>query len=243
MITKETALIDLISQNRLLESVVERFNFKVKNYNLSIDQVCRDNGENPDFVVEILKAFDENSEFPSAELKKFSLESILSYLRKTHQYYLYKKLPEIEQSIRGLIKDYSSTHPKLVLLGSLFLEYKKELSEHIEEEESDLFPFIEYLIKLKQHGFIFSNVYQQLHKYSIKGFLHNHQDKEEGLEGIKDLIMSCSETRDTILPYRIFLLQLDIFAKDLERHARVEDEILVPKALALEKELKTIMSN
>ncbi|WP_028979005.1 hypothetical protein [Sporocytophaga myxococcoides] len=242
MITKDTPLKDIIAQNRLLQSVVERFNFKLPSWNVSVQQACLLNGENPDFVIGILKAFDENTDFPTQELMSFSLTSILNYLKKTHEYYLSKKLPEIELSIENLIREYAPGYPSLVHSGSLFLSYKEDLIKHIWEEELELFPYIEYLQSIKLHGFKF-DVHSKLSKYSISTFIHSHDDHEKGLESIKEIILAAANQREPVMAYRIFLIQLEIFSKDLHKHSMVEDEILIPLALKLEKELNNILRN
>lgn len=177
-----------------------------------MQQACLLNGENPDFVIGILKAFDENTDFPTEELMAFSLTSILNYLKKTHEYYLSKKLPEIELSIENLIREYAPGSPSLVHSGSLFLTYKEDLIKHIWEEELELFPYIEYLQSTKLQGFKF-DVHSKLSKYSISTFIHSHDDHEKGLESIKEIILAAANQREPVMAYRIFLIQLEIFLR------------------------------
>ena len=72
------------------------------------------------FIYTLLQTFEDEKTFSEKEYEIFSLETIIDYLRRTHSYYLSKKLLEIEQSIDILSKDYSGNHPLLHILNTFF---------------------------------------------------------------------------------------------------------------------------
>ncbi|HQW22292.1 MAG TPA: hypothetical protein PLI47_03260, partial [Bacteroidia bacterium] len=49
------------------------------------------------FIYTLLQTFEDEKTFSEKEYEIFSLETIIDYLRRTHSYYLSKKLLEIEQ--------------------------------------------------------------------------------------------------------------------------------------------------
>lgn len=236
LISKSSPVNEIISFSRGLESVLERFGFEKAELNKQLEELCLQKGTNPDFVVEVIKAFCDHYPFPAKKLSTFPLPLILDYLRKTHRYYLDKKIPELELSFIALGRDYSFTHPQLLVLAGLFMDYKKELVEHIDLEEFILFPFIEELVKVKQGKKNFRG--RGLDKYSIDAFCHEHHHEEEILTGIRRSIEVRFRKQKTPLPFRIFLNQIECFEKDLLCHSRIEDEVLFPLASMLEKELK-----
>ena len=74
--------------------------------------------------------------------------------------------------------------------------------------------------------------------YSISTFIAEHNDMENDLAEVRKVIVDYSPAYSiTPFPYRIFLIQLQLFENDLRKHAQIEDEVLVPKALHLENEL------
>jgi regulator of cell morphogenesis and NO signaling len=236
MISTHSKIEEIISENRSAEAVFSRLHLlpPFTSYHDSIYSASRSNGYNPYFIVELLKAYSDHSEFPARELKTFSTSSILQYLKATHVYYLQKKLPEIELSIESLIRKFSYSDPDLIILTRLFLIYKEDLIEHILNEEYRLFPYIEKLEKLKQHG----REYIKLNdNYSIARFQQEHHDNEEILPEIRNIICRYSPVHTIAMPFRIFLIQLEQFEKDLLTHARIEDEILIPRIRRLEKTL------
>jgi regulator of cell morphogenesis and NO signaling len=229
MINKNSILKDLASDKRHLEPVIERLGLE-KQWDGSIEEACINNSANPDFVIQILNTFDEQGYFPKEELWNFPLGYILKYLRKTHDYYLNKRLPEIEQSLHFFKEQFAGDNAIHLILAKLFSDYKKDLSEHIQNEEEILFPYIDELLK--------GNIPLNMRAYSIETIISEHEDVEEALEQIRNIIVKYSKTAEDILPFRIFLHQLNVFENDLCKHALVEGQILLPQAFELEKKIK-----
>jgi iron-sulfur cluster repair protein YtfE (RIC family) len=51
---------------------------------------------------------------------------------------------------------------------------------------------------------------------------------------LKKHIVRAQQSAYEIFPFKVLLKQLDEFEKDLRIHAKIEDEVLIPKALELE---------
>jgi regulator of cell morphogenesis and NO signaling len=168
-------------------------------------------------------------EFPFDTINEFSIFEIIDYLKLTHSYYLYKKLPEIDLSILNLKKHHYETNAFLVLLTGYFLDFKEKLCKHIEFEEKILFPYINQLGK---------NQTKEKDDFNLKYFIENHPDTEKELEKIRLKIMEFTKDTKTPFAFNIFMNQLHLFEIDLYRHAMVEDLILIPKGLELEKMTK-----
>lgn len=238
MITKSTRIKDIYGASPVLKGVLDRFDFSKTNPNYSLSEACMNSSLHVDFVIAILKAFSDSYPFPATELSGFSINNIIGYLRKTHKFYLDKKIPEIELSFVQLSRDFSYSHPQLIVLGGMFMHYKKELEEHIDHEEYILFPYIEGLLKAKEKGKKISSF--GLDKYSISDFEDEHHHDEQVLSEIRSSINQRFKGSEIPFPFRIFLHQVEALEKDLLKHAQVEDEVLLPLALQLEEEVKLL---
>jgi regulator of cell morphogenesis and NO signaling len=189
---------------------------------------------NRDFVTALLRAFDEKP-FCAEDFDRFSIEMIVEYIKRTHEFYLHKKLPEIEQSICLLSGLYDSHHPILAVLQNFFRQYCQELTEHIGAEETGLLPYIALLHRCSSghlSEFIFARERQ-----SVTSFLAAHEDTEDELKNIRQTIGLYAPPPSNESLYRILLTQLQTFEQDLRVHAHIEDQVLVPKALAMETAL------
>lgn len=213
--------------------ILQRYNV-AKAHNLVYTyEELRDLGITREFLLTLLDVFEDQSSFNAKAFNRFSLHVIVDYLRKTHTYYLSKKLLEIEQSIHLLVTAYPRAHPMLLLLNTFYSDYKSHLINHIEMEERELLP---YIIKLEQ-GAKTNEKLLAPPTLTVEQFIHHHHDTEKDLEGVRIAILNYSPPEGNQTLYRILLSQLQVFEKDMAIHALIEDEVLLPRALALEKQL------
>jgi len=193
-------------------------------------------GINPDFISALLRAFEEKP-FSAIDFEAFPIELVVEYIKRTHVYYLEKKLPEIEQSIFLLSGLYASHHPILATLQNFFHAYSEDLTAHIQAEETTLLPYIAVLSKCLSNPLHYSEYIMSSAEYSVEKFLAAHHDTEDELADIRDAIRLYEPPVTNASLYRILLTQLQTFEQDLCVHAHIEDLVLIPKALQMEAEL------
>jgi regulator of cell morphogenesis and NO signaling len=179
---------------------------------------------NSEFFDRLVTVFASEEELPIDQLKRFPIPVILAYLEKTHAAYLTIKLMEMEQSILNL-HERIPENALLPFLVSFFAWVQENLLFHIKMEEEQLFPYIRSL----------SAGIPENTSFSIQSFLEHHTDTIElQLKEVKKHIVRAQLLTTELFPFRLLLAQLDEFERDLRKHARIEDEVLVPLALELE---------
>jgi regulator of cell morphogenesis and NO signaling len=122
----------------------------------------------------------------------------------------------------------------LPVLNTFYAEYRSQLTEHIKFEETHLLPYIEILLRVESREIPYTELLNN-GEFSLKGFTENHHDTEDDLSRIRDIIKQYQPPSTNQTPYRILISQLQAFEKDLSVHALIEDQILVPKALEMER--------
>jgi len=190
-----------------------------------------------EFIYVLLQTFEDLNAFDPESYRQFSLQTIVDYLRRTHRFYLSKKLLEIEQSIGILRRDYSGDHPLLAILDTFYRNYKKELTEHIRSEEAQVLPYIDQLLKMELDSTRTPHSFRKSYTVSLHHFVDNHRDTEEDLARVRTAILQYKPPVTNQTPYRILITQLQAFEKDLAVHALIEDHVLIPRALELEGKL------
>lgn len=225
--TKQNKIIDLVEANYHLLPVVNRFGINLGNKNKNLEQICLAQNINVDFFLVIVNTFHNNEYFPEAELKSFSTSLIINYLKKTHQHYIEYVLPKLESLLKQIIESNKTEIHQLDILEQFYHKYKDELLLHIKEEEELVFPYIESLVENKI----------AITKYNIHTFEKEHSNVDEKLNDLKNLIIKYIEPVYDNNTCNEFLITLYRFEKDIKNHARIEDIILVPQVLELEKHL------
>jgi regulator of cell morphogenesis and NO signaling len=225
--TKKTQVIDLVETNYHLLPVLNRFGISLGNREMSLGEICASVNVDVHFLLAIINTYHNEDYFPEKELQAFSPKLILDYLQKTHAYYLEYVLPKIEQLLDQLMKSDTSGKHQLELIEKFYLKYKKELLLHIQEEEEVVFPYITSLL-IEGLG----NAAYTIHTYEKE-----HSNIDIKLHDLKNLVIKYIEPVYDNNICNEFLITLLRFERDLVDHARIEDKILIPQVLQLEREI------
>lgn len=191
-----------------------------------------------EFINELNCAFEMPQKFDYQRFLHFPDEIIIDYIRKTHRLYIFKKLPEMEQSLHVLLQDQQDTRDVLEFLQHLFSTFKMALTLHICEEENHMLPYLDFLRSSEENGILPWKFFKETGRYSIKEFAEGHHDdtEKEVADLRKTLLMHCPGVTNAS-PYRVLLQQLDNFDRDLTIHGLIEDKVLLPKMRQVEERL------
>jgi regulator of cell morphogenesis and NO signaling len=223
---KKDSMATALIENPNLLYINDRFNISLGIKEASIEDVCKWHEVNIDFYLAIINTYNNASYFDSSHLQYFSPILIVDYLRKTHKYYLSEALPKLRKSLELFISSYRGDDANINLIDSFYKEYEKELLTHIQDEEENIFPYIERLV---------NNELLDCDN-SIHTFEEEHSNVDIKLNDLKNLIIKYISPVYNINFCNDFLILVDRFEKDIINHARIEDNILVPQAIVLEKE-------
>jgi regulator of cell morphogenesis and NO signaling len=171
-------------------------------------------------------------------LQSFSVKLIIEYLQKTHNYYVQVKVPEIESLIEQMVKNCSTQKENMGLLKRFFTEYESELKNHIQREENNVFPYTQMIEKAYYSKNIDKSVIKNMDEYSIDIFEKEHDDIEEKLFDLKNIIIKYLPQPNNKNLCHNLLHELFSLEKDINDHSRIEDTVLVPKIRTMEKEIR-----
>ena len=225
--TKQNKTIDLVEANYHLLPVINRFGINLGNKDKSLEKICTAQNINVDFFLVIINTFHDEEYFPETELKSFSPLLIIDYLKKTHQYYIEYVIPKLESLLMQLIESNKTEIHQLEIIEQFWLKYKDELLLHLDDEEQVAFPYIIDLVE--------NNIKNT--QYSIHTFEKEHTNVDIKLNDLKNLIVKYIEPVYNNNICNDFLITLFRFEKDIKDHARIEDKILIPQVIELEKQL------
>jgi regulator of cell morphogenesis and NO signaling len=236
MFTRKMKLADVVQANFNTLSVISRFDIMLGFGDKSVERICAEHGINVDFFLEILNAFHDHNYFPQRHLQSFSVIEIVDYLRKTHQSYIRENIPYIEMLMEQLVKECSNSQ-EIGLVQKFFTEYKQELFKHLSWEDEKIFPYTLSVEKAFNEGLGLEQVVSDMQKFTMSEFLDEHDDVESKLNDIKTLFVKyLPPVIDQPLCIRI-LREFSLLEKDINDHARIEEKVLAPKVVEMEKSL------
>ncbi len=230
MITKETSMSTLLDLNPINTNMFQRYGLSIEQ-NVPIQSIVDDRMMDVDFFIDVLNCYSEIESFNKKKYSKYSVPVLLDYLIKSHSFYRDKKLLEIEETVFKLLvtNNDSFNLPKLFQL--FFNGYKHELLSHFELEEKELFPYAKALYTLAKGRNC------KLPIYSLEKFERQHDESERKLKALRKKITMFKPHKSDKSTFMVLLNQIDSLEKDLHIHAQIEDLVLVPKLVHIEKQL------
>jgi regulator of cell morphogenesis and NO signaling len=234
-------LADVLHHDHNLVPVINRFDIHLGFGDATIAEICDEKDINQEFFLTILNAYHDHQYFPKKHFQSFPASSLVSYLSKSHKYYLEEKVPEIESYIDEL-KEREDLHTEtFLLLKNFFSQYTKELTQHIEREENQVYPYVEKLERYIDLGLMDENIEEEMQSFSIHNYEEEHDDVEEKLYDLKNIIIKYLPPTGNDSAYYKVLRELFMLENDLNDHSRIEDLILVPKVEAMEFTVKNML--
>ncbi len=241
LITRTMKMADVIHLDHHLLPIINRFTIQLGFEDKTVETVCADYEVNTEFFLEIINTYHDLSYFPLQNLQRFKASLLISYLQRTHQYYLTSKIPEIEQFINQLAfsNKIEPAHGKLLI--DFFQSYQTELTTHINREEQKVYPYVKRLEEILSKKSVKQQIANELLSYSILQYEQEHEDVEAKLYDLKNIIIKyLPPQKDSSLCNKI-LHDLFEFERDLNNHGRIENLILVPIVEKMEKELAQLL--
>lgn len=165
---------------------------------------------------------------------EWPLNKLAEHIQNKHHTYVEKKIPEIITYLDKLCQVHGAHHPELFEINELFHQAAEELSTHMKKEELILFPFVKTLCENTKEFTqpIFGTV-----ENPINMMKHDHEKEGLRFEKIAQLSNNYTVPEDGCNTYRVCLEMLQDFERDLHTHIHLENNILFPKAIELEKKL------
>ena len=138
MITKNNTPLEVIRQNRNTEHLFNRYGIEKSNKPISYNSLSKNLNHN--LIIDLLECYEDIEKVKLQKFSKYRLPLLIDYLKKSHDYYISKRIPEIEQSIS--ILNFENESPPITRIVNIFFkEYKKDVIAHFKTEEEIVFPF------------------------------------------------------------------------------------------------------
>ncbi len=172
-------------------------------------------------------------------LHKYSAEQVILYLRFMHRVFVKEKLPYFSALIQDI--KYSTEDKRIADLKWVFPYFLEDFVHHIFEEEDHLFTYIHRMLRAIEKKIVPTVLLMEMEKKSIAGYALQHSLDDDDMAGIRSLSNQYRELPSDSLELRVLYYELKEFEQELQFHARVENEVLFPKAYSIENTIRTLL--
>lgn len=203
----------------------------------TIEEACTGKNLEPDALIEEIKAAWTNREADPAQprFNEMELDELSDYIVEKHHSYVAEAIPLVTEYLERTAHAHGDNHPELHQIKALFKASAGQLAQHMQKEEMVLFPRVKHLIRLKKTGQRLP-VQPGAVASPIEVMMQEHAAEGERFEEIRRLSAHYTVPADACSTFQAAYRKLEEFELDLHRHIHLENNILFPKALALEKD-------
>jgi regulator of cell morphogenesis and NO signaling len=203
----------------------------------TLDRACREKGLDVDEVLREIDACDgEPNPDDRVDWASEPMGALIDHIVGTHHASLRRELPRLDAHAEKVARVHGDRHPELIELREVFAGLREELELHMQKEEKVLFPMIKRLEAAED--------LPSFHCGSITNPIlvmeHEHETVGSALERLRALTGGYTPPDDACTTYRALLDGLADLEADLHRHVHKENNILFPRAGAVEAGLLSL---
>jgi regulator of cell morphogenesis and NO signaling len=203
----------------------------------TVKEACKEKGLDVTKIEAELQQVDKAPAHRPLPYNEWGLDFLSDYITNTHHSYVKKNLPDIKNYADKVATVHGGRHPELLPVKQLVAEICTEMLDHMMKEEGILFPYIKMLATAKNteqslNGSRFGTV-----QNPIQIMEKEHETVAKNLAHIRELTHNYALPEDACASYSLLFRMLDEFEDDLHLHVHLENNILFPKTLELEKQL------
>ena len=200
---------------------------------ISIEKACEKNNVDFNALVDDLLIVDEKPN-RGLDYNNWDLNFLMGHIINIHHSYVEESSQILLQYAEKVATVHGHHYTEVIEINNLIKDVVSELASHMKKEELILFPYIKQLVEAELAGIQaplpqFGSVNNPIKMMEIE-----HENAGDVFKTIAKLSNNYTPPEEACNTFRAFYAMLDEFEQDLHQHIHLENNILHPKAKALE---------
>jgi regulator of cell morphogenesis and NO signaling len=168
----------------------------------------------------------------------WSMDFLTQYIINIHHAYLRKSLPAIKDQVTCFVDEHRKKYPFLTEVERKVSYLDKTMVPHLLQEEEVIFPYIRQISHAYESKESYATLLVRTLRKPVEELMHDeHDTMEKTLSQLRELTNHYTPPENACTSHRLAYSLLKELDDDLVQHMYLENEILFPKAIAMEKEL------
>lgn len=175
---------------------------------------------------------------PGLPFDRWNVDFLIDYIINVHHYYIRENFPSLGKQLQHFAGDHQKKFPVYTTLVSEFEKLQKDLLPHIIQEEESIFPYLRQVA----HAYEGKDSYARLLVKTLRRPLarminDDHKILMETMQKFRQYTANYSHPENACASHKVVLSRLRDMDNDLAQHVYLENEVLFPKILRMEKDL------
>ena len=179
----------------------------------------------------------QSEETGALDFQNASLPELITHILDTHHVFTKSEMDRLQALTEKVIGAHGANHPELLQLRELWEKLCADLKPHMFKEEQILFPYMNALAQAADHKLPAPFAPFGTVNNPIRMMMSEHDTAGDILREMRALTSDYKAPGDACISYQTLYQALEHFEKDLHQHIHLENNILFPKALAMESAL------
>ena len=205
--------------------------------NKSLEEACRAAKLNPDQVLDALDKAEQSARAAQEEhnWQTEALADLIAHIKNTHHVYTREELARLGPLFDKVCSVHGKNHSELLQIRGFFQGLAQELTTHLMKEEMVLFPYVKRMEEaaIENEPMVpapFGTV-----QNPVSMMEHEHDSAGNALRAMRAASNGYAAPADACVSYQTLYRALAEFEADLHQHIHLENNILFPRAVAMEK--------
>lgn len=201
---------------------------------MPLAQACVERSLSVDEVITALESASAKPAQTAPNWPTAPLKDLAAHIVDVHHAYVKREIPRLAELATKVVNRHGDSMQELHLIQSKVTQVSEEMSEHMAKEELILFPHISRLERAASEGTAKPQGCFGTVANPIAMMTREHDAAGSLMTEIRGLTRNFTPPAGACPTFHNFYLSLHEFEQDLHRHVHLENNILFPRAIALE---------
>ena len=204
-----------------------------------LEMVCQTKNIDPGKLIRELEEATRTIRLPnSLPFNEWDIDFLADYIVHVHHHYLKNQLPEISSELRKFTGEHGEKYTYLNELEKIFLQLCRELLTHLEQEEEIIFPYIRQITHAFQSQESYASLLVKMMRKPIEQLMnHEHEMVAGAIHKMRELTGDYTVPARACTSHKVIFSRLKELDNDLAQHMHLENNILFPRAIEMERVL------
>jgi regulator of cell morphogenesis and NO signaling len=181
---------------------------------------------------------------PTLQFAGWPLDFLCDYIKNVHHSYLRQALPEAKEHLQKFALGHRKKFSYLERLEDVFSQLHRTIPPHLDQEEEIIFPYIKQVDRAHHDQAPYAGLLVRTLRKPLKEIMqHEHEIVGKLLHQFRDLTDNYTLPEKACVSHRVTFHKLKEIDNDLVQHMHLENNILFPRAIAIETALLQRQNN
>ena len=188
-------------------------------------------------LAQLKKAQRQIAVFHELDYNSWKVDFLIDYIINVHHAYLNSTMTRLLDQVTSFVNNHKKQYPYLQDLLKVLNQLITHLTIHIRHEEEIIFPYMKQIDNAYKRKESYGNLLVRTLRKPLVNHEEEHLKIDELFLKLRNLTNNYKYPSEACTTHQVIFHKLEEFDADMAQHKYLEDDILFPKAMHMEREL------